>query len=95
MATIHEQYAELAKQGQEAALAALKAWTRVFQQTVSRLSSSGLTSPEQLIDDIHDFAGHLLDTQRDVAKQFVAAGTAAAGQVRDRVTQTGKSATQN
>lgn len=95
MATIQEQYAELAKQGQEAALAALKAWTRVFQQTVSRLPASAPTSPEQLIDQAHGLASQLLDTQRDFAKHLVATGTAAAEKVRGTVSQAAKTAADN
>ena len=95
MATVQEQYAELAKQGQEAALAALKAWTRVFQQTVSRLPTRPPASPEQLIDQAHGLASHLLDTQRDFAKQLVATGTAAAEKVRGTVSQAAKNAADN
>lgn len=65
MATIQEQYTELAK---------------------------------RLIDQAHDFAIHLLDTQRDFAKQFVATGTAATTKVRDSLAQTDQpdqSASQN
>ena len=99
MATIQEQYAALVKQGQEAALAALETWNHTFKQAFSRLPGVGSTawpvSPDRVIDQVYDFAGHVLDVQRDVAKQLVATGTAAADKVRaGAATTTGAGAAQ-
>jgi hypothetical protein len=88
MATIQEQYAELIKQGQDAALAALENWNRTFQQAFSQLATIRLISPEQVIDQVYDVTGHVLRAQRDYAKQTVAAGIAAAEHVRHGVAQT-------
>jgi hypothetical protein len=88
MATIQEQYAELIKQGQDASLAAIKTWTRTFQQLFGQRPTSRLISPEHVIDQVYDFAGHVLDAQRDFSKQLLATSTAAADKVRDGVSQT-------
>jgi hypothetical protein len=95
MTTIQEQYAELIKQGQDAALAALKTWNRTFQQTVGQLPVPGRVSPDQVIDQVFDFAGQVLNVQRDLAKQLVAPSTATAEKVRDGVSQAAGSAHQN
>jgi hypothetical protein len=96
MATVQEQYAELFKQGQDAALAALETWSRTIQQTVSQLPSpAGLFQPTQAIDQFYDLAGQVLDAQRDLAKQVLATGTAAAEKVRDTVAETVRDAAQS
>ncbi len=87
MATVQEQYTELIKQGQEASLAAIETWTQTVQQAFGQLPTSGLVRPDQVIDRVFDFAGHVLDAQRDFAKQLVATSTAAAEKVRDGVAQ--------
>jgi hypothetical protein len=94
MATIQEQYAELIKQGQDAALAALENWNRTFQQALGQLATIKLISPEQVIDQVYDFTGLLIHAQRDYAKQAVAAGTAAAERVRGGMAQSAGAATQ-
>ena len=59
MATVQEQYAELFKQGQDAALSALQTWNHSIQQAASHLPT-GLPSAEQAIDQFYDFAGQIL-----------------------------------
>ena len=88
MATIQDQYTELMKQGQDASLAVLKTWTRTFQEAFSQLPTSGLKSPEQVIDQVYDFAGYVLNAQRDLAKQLIATSTAAAEKVRNGASHT-------
>ena len=91
MATVQEQYTELFKQGQDAALSALDTWNRTIQQATSQLPTAGLPTPEQAIDQFYDFAGQILNAQRDLAKQLLATSTAAAGKVRDTVSQSAHS----
>ena len=95
MTTIQEQYSELIKQGQDASRAALETWTQTFQQAAGQLSGSGLIRPEQVIDQVFDFAGQILNAQRDLAKQLVATGTAMAEKARDGVSQAAGTADQN
>ncbi len=40
-----------------------------------------------MIDQVYNFAGHLLNAQRDLAKQVVATSTAAADKLRESVAQ--------
>jgi hypothetical protein len=91
MATVQEQYTELIKQGQEATLAALETWNRTFQQVFTQLPKPGLPTPEQAIDQFYDFAGQLLNAQRDLAKQVLATSTTAAEKVREGVTKAAQS----
>ena len=95
MTTIQEQYTELIKQGQDASQAAIETWTQTFQQAAGQLSGSGLISPDQVIDQVFDFAGQILNAQRDFAKQLVATGTAMAEKARDGVSQAAGTAHQN
>ena len=95
MTTIQEQYSELIKQGQDASRVALETWTQTFQQAAGQLSGSGLISPNQVIDQVFDFAGQVLNAQRDFAKQLVATGTAMAEKARDGVSQAAGTAHQN
>jgi TRAP-type mannitol/chloroaromatic compound transport system substrate-binding protein len=95
MATVQEQYAELFKQGQDAALAALQTWNHTIAQAASQFPATGLPSPEQAIDQFYDFAGQILNAQRDLAKHLLATSTAAADKVRDTVTEATRAATQN
>ena len=95
MTTIQEQYSELIKQGQDASRVAIETWTQTFQQAAGQLSGSGLISPDQVIDQVFDFAGQILNAQRDLAKQLVATGTAMAEKARDGVSQAAGTAHQN
>jgi hypothetical protein len=95
MTTIQEQYSELIKQGQDASRVAIETWTQTFQQAAGQLSGSGLIRPDQVIDQVFDFAGQILNAQRDFAKQLVATGTAMAEKARDGVSQAAGTADQN
>ena len=94
MTTIQEQYSEMIKQGQDASRAAIETWTQTFQQAAGQLSGSGLISPNQVIDQVFDFAGQILHAQREVAKQLVATSTAMAEKARDGVSRATESAQQ-
>ena len=85
MATVQEQYAELIKQSQDASIAAIETWNRTIQQAFGQLPTATPINPEQVIDQVYDFAGQVLSAQRDFAKQVIATGTAAAEKVRDSV----------
>lgn len=85
MATVQEQYAELIKQSQDASIAAIETWNRTIQQAFGQLPTAAPINPEQVIDQVYDFAGQVLAAQRDFAKQVIATGTAAAEKVRDSV----------
>ena len=85
MTTVQEQYAELIKQSQDASIAAIETWNRAIQQAFGQLPTAAPINPEQVIDQVYDFAGQVLSAQRDLAKQVLATGTAATEKVRDTV----------
>ena len=73
MTTAQEQYTEIVKQGQEAVRTAVDTWTRTVQDTFGQLPTTRAgRRPTQVIDQVYDFAGKLLDAQRDFAKHLVA-----------------------
>lgn len=92
MATIQEQYAELLKQGQDDALAALKTWNRTIQRAFGQFETTGLATAEQVINEVYDFAAHVLDAQRELAKRLIATGNTAAERVRDGIAQAAEGA---
>ncbi len=75
--TSPQQYTETFKQTQDTMNAAFDAWTQAFQQGLGQLPGAAAVDPEQVIDQVFDFATMLLNAQRDFAKQLVATTTAA------------------
>jgi hypothetical protein len=72
MTTLQEHYTSIARQGQEASLAVIEAWTRSFQDAASRFPEvTGQIDANQVIDRVFDFAVTVVDVQRDFAKQLV------------------------
>jgi hypothetical protein len=82
MTTLQEQYSAIARQGQEASLAVIEAWTRSFQDAAARLPEvTGQFDANQVIDRVFDFAVTVVDVQRDFAKQLVASTVSVAEDV--------------
>jgi hypothetical protein len=80
MTTLQEQYSAIARQGQEASLAVIEAWTRSFQDAAARLPEvTGQFDANQVI--VFDFAVTVVDVQRDFAKQLVASTVSVAEDV--------------
>lgn len=75
--TSPQQYTETFKQTQDTIIAAFDAWTHAFQQGLGQLPGAGAVDPQQVIDQVFDFATMLLNAQRDFAKQLVTTTTAA------------------
>jgi hypothetical protein len=74
-------YSDIMRQSQDAMRAAADMWAQAFQQ-VFRQPGAVPAGPEQVIDQVFDFAIKLLNAQRDFTKQLVASGAAAAETVR-------------
>jgi hypothetical protein len=87
MPTAQEQYAEIVKQGQDAVLAAVDTWTRRVQDAFAQLPTAPPVKPEQIVDQVFDFAGKVLGAQRDFAKHLIATSTAAADNLRNGAAQ--------
>ena len=75
--TSPQQYTDTFKQTQDTMIAAFDAWTQAFQQGLGQLPGASPVDPQQVIDQVFDFANMLLNAQRDFAKQLVATTSAA------------------
>ena len=73
--TSPQQYTDTFKQTQDTMIAAFDAWTQAFQQGLGQLPGAGAVDPQQVIDQVFDFATMVLNAQRDFAKQLVVAAT--------------------
>lgn len=76
MTAPQDQFSQVARQGQEAITAAMQTWTESFQSLVGggAPAASGLPTPQQVVDNVFDFAEQLLASQREFVKQVLAAG---------------------
>ena len=89
MTAPQDQFTQVARQGQDAIATAMRTWTESVQSMLGSGTSaqSGLPSPQQVLDNVFDFAEQLLASQREFAKHVLAAGmeanTAAASKARD------------
>jgi hypothetical protein len=93
MATAQEQYTEYVKQSQDAVQSAVDTWTKTVQDAFGQLPSTLPTTPtsidpEQVIDQVFDFAASLLGAQREFAKNLVHTSTSLAETVRQSATRT-------
>lgn len=84
MSSAQEQYAESLRAGQEAVAAAIESWTKSAQTAIGTESAGTPESfdPNQVIDQVFDFAEQMLHAQREYAKTLTATAGAAAAAVR-------------
>jgi hypothetical protein len=83
MTSIQEHYTEAVRQTQEAAQAAVDTWTRTVQEAFGQFPTVAVpTHPNQVIDQVFDFAEKLLSAQREFAKNLVHTSTAVAQNIR-------------
>jgi hypothetical protein len=76
MSSPQEQYTESLKQSQKAVLDAFEAWTKSAQSAFSAPTAASVASPmrpDQVIDQVFDFAEQMLAVQRQFAKSMAAA----------------------
>ena len=74
MSSPTEQYTESLKKSQEAVLDAIQAWTKSAQNafSVPTAGLAGQANPDQVIDQVFDFAEQMLAVQRQFAKNMAA-----------------------
>ena len=74
MSSPTEQYTESLKKSQQAVLDAIDAWTKSAQSAFSSpaIGLTGAKSPDQVIDQVFDFAEQMLAVQRQFAKSLAA-----------------------
>lgn len=76
-----KQYTEMVQQGQQALLSAVDSWTKTVRDAVGQFPNPAATAasdPDQVIDQVFDFAAKMLEVQRGFSKQLVNAAAAAA-----------------
>jgi len=84
MTSPQQQYTDTFKQTQDTMMAAFDAWTHTFQQSFGQLPGAAPVDPQQVIDQVFDFATMVLNAQRDFAKQLVATSTAATESLKNQ-----------
>lgn len=74
MSSPQEQYLETLKKSQQAVLDAVEAWTKSAQSAFAAPAASppGEVRPDQVIDQVFDFAEQMLAVQRQFAKSLTA-----------------------
>jgi hypothetical protein len=82
MTNLQEPFLDAMRQSQQAVLSAVETWTRTMQQTFGQATSSGAPTvasvdPNEIVDQVFDFAEKLLASQREFAKNLMAASAAA------------------
>lgn len=75
MTTLQDQYVSLLRQGQEATLAVVDAWTKSFQDVAVSLPRTVQTTSHEAINQAFDLAVTLVDIQSKLAKQLASAAT--------------------
>lgn len=76
-----KQYTEMVQQGQQALLSAVDSWTKTVRDAVGQFpnpTATAASDPDQVIDQVFDFAAKMLEVQRGFSKQLVNAAAAAA-----------------
>jgi hypothetical protein len=75
MTNYTEQYTQFFQQGQQAAQTAVDTWTRLAKTVADQVPAFGTQfDAEAAVDRFFDLNEKVLEAQRDVAKQVLAAG---------------------
>jgi hypothetical protein len=92
MTAPRDQFTQAARQGQEAITTAMRTWTESVQSMIGTgaPAQSGLPSPQQVLDNVFDFAEQLLASQREFATHLLAAGMQATDAATERVVAMGQ-----
>jgi acetyl-CoA carboxylase carboxyltransferase component len=80
MTSVQEQYAESLRSSQAAVVQAMESWTKSAQSAFSPTAPDAAVtvSPEQVIDQVFDFAEQMLEMQRKFAKSLATQAAEAA-----------------
>ena len=74
-----DQYRELVTQSQEAFQSAVETWTKTVQDTMSSTgvpSSPTQVDPQQVVDQVFEFAERMLAMQRDFTRNLIQSSVA-------------------
>jgi hypothetical protein len=88
MTSLQEPFLDAMRQSQQAVLNAFESWTKSVQQTFGQAGSGTSpvpsVDPNEIVDQVFDFAEKLLEGQRQFAKNLMAASVQAAEAARPR-----------
>jgi hypothetical protein len=88
MTSLQEPFLDAMRQSQQAVLNAFESWTKSVQQTFGAATSGtaqvGSVDPNEIVDQVFDFAEKMLESQRQFAKNLMAASAQAAEAARPR-----------
>jgi hypothetical protein len=95
MSSNEDQFAALTRQSQEALTNLARAWTESMQGSARSLigGQSRLADVHAMVDNVFDFAGQLLASQRAFVKNLAAASAQAAQAVSDQTAQAAETLT--
>jgi hypothetical protein len=86
MTSIQEPFLDAMRQSQQAVLNAFESWTKTVQSTFGQATPgspvTGTVDPSEVVDSVFDFAEKLLESQRQFAKNLMAASVSAAESVQ-------------
>jgi len=74
-----DQYRELVQQSQEAFQGAVETWTKTVRDTMDSagdLPNRSKVDPEQVVDQVFDFAERMLAMQRDLTRTLIQSSVA-------------------
>jgi hypothetical protein len=96
MTSPQEQYAEAVRTSQQAVVGAVESWTKSVQSAFGQTPSSrgAAVDPNQVIDQVFDFAEKMLEVQREFAKNLASTATAAGETVRQQAESAGQAVRQ-
>ena len=92
MPTPQEQYAEVVQQSQDAVTAAVDAWTRAVKEAFGQVPALPTQlDPNQVVDQVFDFAEKMLAVQREFARNLIKTSASIAESVAQRSRETTQS----
>jgi hypothetical protein len=92
--TLQDQFTTFARQGQEAALAAVDVWTRSITEAAVRVPSAAVqAASQQAIDETFDLVLELVGIQRSLAKEIATSSVTAAEDFANNATRVAAEAT--
>jgi hypothetical protein len=95
MSSPQDRYADVMRSNQEALLGAVESWTKNLQNTFTGAMAPAVSAdPNQVIDQVFDFAEKMLEVQREFAKNLASASAAATGAVRQQAESAGEAVRQ-
>ncbi len=95
MSNPQEQYTQLAQQSQEAFQNAVQTWTKTVQDTMAGAPATpAQVDPQQVVDQVFDFAERMLAMQRDFTRNLIQTSTSLTQDLARQAGQAGQAAQQ-